>query len=512
MLDQRLILALSIAFALGGAACSDDGTGNTSGGGSSGANSGGTGASGPGPSSGSAAPQTTTGAVDPTTTTTGAVDPTTTTTGAVDPSTTSTTGTVDPSTTSTTSTGMVEPKPCDASVAPDVGKLALEAVVANVDRLVYALQPPGSDDWYLVQQTGTIRVFSNGALRDGNFLDVSSQIQLSAGPFDDERGLLGLAFPPDYATSGKFYIMMTPTTGDYQNRDVVIEYTRSSGDPYKADPASAKPIVELPRSEVNHNGGHVLFGPDGMLYVGTGDGGGSCSSNQPGAAQDVKTLFGKILRLDPKAAAPEYAASGNPFAADGDARVLHYGVRNPYRFSFDRATGDLYIGDVGQNDYEEVDFAPADAKGLNFGWPKWEGLHQDTCRNPTPQLRPGSTHTPPIVEMDRRMGSTGPYRDYVSVIGGPVYRGSALPQLQGVYLFGDYRGERMGALVQCGDKTSPVTNILKNRDPNTPNTPAFTRASGLATFRDLTAIVEDHDGEIYFVANRNSLWKVVPGQ
>ncbi|WP_437730398.1 PQQ-dependent sugar dehydrogenase [Sorangium sp. So ce1335] len=492
MIKQRTILASWLALALVNGACGDDGssgssdspqdTGTTGAGvqqGSSSSTGGGSSPVGTGTSTG-----TDTGSSSGTSGSGGA-----------------------PPDPGTGGSGAGEPTACDASAAPDVGKIALAPVVTGLDRLVYAAQPKGSSDWYLVLQSGRIRVFTGGALREGNFLDVSSQIQLSTGGFDDERGLLSIAFPPDYETSRKFYIAMTPTTGSNMNRDVVLEYQRSEGNPYVADETPTKTILRLDTSALNHNGGHVMFGPDGMLYVGTGDGGGSCGSDKPGAAQDPSTLFGKILRLDPNAPEP-YAAAGNPL--DGNAsRVWHYGMRNPYRFSFDRLTKDLYIGDVGQDSYEEVDFVPAGVSGLNFGWPAFEGKQGGTCPNGG-ALRAGSTHTPPIADFDRRRNATGPFRDYVSVIGGYVYRGNALPQLRGVYLFGDYTGERMGALVQCGTQTSPITQILKNRDPNTPNAPAFSRQGGLPAFEDLTAIVEDNDGELYFVANRNSLVKLVP--
>jgi glucose/arabinose dehydrogenase len=386
-----------------------------------------------------------------------------------------------------------------SAVAPTIPKLKLEAVpgVGTLDTLIFAAQPPGSSDWYLVQQRGTIRVLSGGVLQPDDFLDVSAQIAIAG---DDERGLLGLAFAPDYAQSGKLYVMMTPTTGALRNHDVVLEYTRTGG-----VAASPKQILDLQESEINHNGGTLAFGPDGFLYVGTGDGGAACNTYAPGGPQDVSWPFGKILRLDPKAA-PPYAAAGNPFASEGDPRVYHYGLRNPYRFAFDRATGDLYIGDVGQDSYEEFSFAASGTSGLNFGWPKREGSHADTC--PGRMLRPGSTATDPIVDVDRRPGATGPFGDYKSAISGPVYRGSAIPELRGVYLFGDYVGTRMGALIQCGT-TSPVTPILKNSNPNEPNAAAFSREAGLPPFSALTAIVEDGAGELYFVANRSRLLKVV---
>ncbi|MET0287814.1 MAG: PQQ-dependent sugar dehydrogenase [Polyangiales bacterium] len=408
-----------------------------------------------------------------------------------------------PADTGTPDSGL-PPITCDASKAPTVPALKLEAVpgVGSLDKLVFAAQPPGSSDWYLVQQTGQVRVLSNGALKAGNFLDVSSEIQLS-NIGDDERGLLGLAFAPDYATSGKLYVMMTPTRGGNANRDSLIEYTRTG-----ETAGMPKDIVRLPASESNHNGGNMVFDADGLMYVGTGDGGGACNNNgESGGAQDPKSLFGKILRLDLKNAAGNYAAAGNPFTAPaGDPRVLHYGLRNPYRFGLDRRTGDLYIGDVGQDDFEEVDFAPADAKGLNFGWPTYEGTQMGTCGNKP--LNPGSTATPPIVHIPRKSGQ---FADYKSVIGSAPYRGSAIAGLQGVLLFGDYVGARYQALVQCGDDTSAVTIFLRERNANMPNVPGFTRAAGVSAITSLVAIVQGSDDELYLVANRNTLLKVVPG-
>ncbi len=395
------------------------------------------------------------------------------------------------------------PASCDRE--PDVQNLALEPVAGagTLTKLVFAAQPPGSSDWYLVLQTGTIRVLTGGALRDGSFLDVSSQIVLVDD--GDERGLLGLAFAPDYPTSGKFYVMMTATEGADANRDFVIEYQRSA-DPYAADPASAKQLLALPASAPNHNGGTVTFGPDGMLYVGTGDGGGGCNDVEYEAPQQTSSPFGKILRLDPEAPAP-YAASGNPFAnSGGDARVLHYGLRNPFRFAFDRLTGDLFIGDVGQDSYEELDFAASGAQGLDFGWAAFEGTHADTC--PNHMLAAGAAHTPPIDEIDRRKGQLGPFADWVSIMGGVTYRGQALPQLAGVHLYGDYTGARMRALRKCGDLMSPIATIDKDCDPNAPDEACF-RHANVPSFRELTAMVEDGAGELYFVANRSLLLKVV---
>jgi glucose/arabinose dehydrogenase len=247
-----------------------------------------------------------------------------------------------------------------------------------------------------------------------------------------------------------------------------------------------------------------------MLYLAMGDGGGvNCGDVEPNAPQDVSSLFGKILRLDLTQPAP-YGALDNPFVGSGDARVWHYGLRNPFRFSFDRLNGDLYVGDVGQNRYEEIDYAPRGASGLNFGWAPYEGSSRDTC--PSRELRAGSTHTAPIFVADRRAGATNPFADYNAMIGGVVYRGQALPQLYGAYLFGGYRSQRLGALYQCGSVTSAVTPILKSCNINEPNSACMRRLDGSPQLSELRAIVEDHDGEMYVVANGNSLLKVVANQ
>ncbi len=396
-----------------------------------------------------------------------------------------------------------QPVACDATNAPTLPSLALQAVpgVGSLNKLVDAEQPKGTSDWYLVQQTGTVRILRDGKLVTGNFVDVTSQVSLVDD--GDERGLLGIAFPPDFVQSGLFYIALTATKGDAAARDSVYEYQRSE-DGTSSTP-TGKTIIQLPPSASNHNGGNLQFGPDGLLYFGAGDGGGSCNSDEPGTPQDPKSPFGKIHRFDPKVAAP-YAAAGNPFdGSNGLATVLHYGLRNPFRFGFDRNSGDLFIGDVGQDTAEEVDFAAAGSKALNFGWPLHEGDHDGTCRDNKTALNPGSVYTKPIIDLQQNVG---PWSDYVSVIGGVVYRGSAIPTLQGVYLFGDYQGTRMGALRQCGSQTSPATRIAKNKDPNQPNQPGFSRPEG---FNLLTAVLEDNAGELYFVVNRSSLWKVVPG-
>lgn len=421
---------------------------------------------------------------------------------------------------------------CDASKAPAITKLGVETVVQSNDFrvLVYAAQPPGSDDWYLVDALGFVRVFSNGVLQPTPFLDLSSEVQNSgfgnSAPTGgaqnyDERGLLSIAFPPDYATSGKFYVALVPTSGDQVDHDLVLEFSRSANNPLVADPASRKVILELEEGGVGyttqgfsyakyHNGSTLVFGPDNMLYFGLGDGGGDCNAARPGTPQDVSSPYGKILRLDPKQPAP-YAAADNPFP-EGDKRVFHYGLRNPFRFSFDSATGDLYIGEVGQWSHDSIAFAPAGSKGLNFGWPAFEGIAQNPtqqCQSNTP-LRQGSTRTAPIFNLAH--GSSGGVANLiVAIVGGAVYRGSAIPELYGAYLFGEFYPNRpMRALYQCGDQTSEVTVIQKRCDPNTPNAACFTPVGGAPQLSQVAAIVEGHDKELYIPANGNALLKIVP--
>jgi glucose/arabinose dehydrogenase len=409
------------------------------------------------------------------------------------------------------------PPACNASAAPVVGKLGLQTIISNpaLESLTDAVQPPDSDDWYLVQETGQVRILRDGQLLPQPFLDLSSEFGFPLGAvIYEDRGLVSIAFAPDYATSGLVYVSFTPNRGAQVDLDLLLEFKRDARDPLKVDVSTRRSILEVAGSRRGspsitdniHNGGRVAFGPDGKLYLAMGDGGGiNCGDVEPGATQDVGSLFGKLLRLDLSRPAP-YGSTDNPFADNGDGRVLHYGLRNPFRFSFDRLTGDLYLGDVGQNTFEEIDFAPAGSKGLNFGWASFEGNSNLTCGRP---LRAGSTATAPIFVADRTAVATNPFADYNAMIGGVVYRGSALPQLSGVYFFGGYAGARLGALTQCGSTTSPVTPVTKRCNANTPNEACLRSIDGGPAFTELRAIVEDHAGELYMVANSNSLLKVV---
>jgi len=280
----------------------------------------------------------------------------------------------------------------------------------------YVTGPPGDDTRvFVVERAGRIRILRDGAERPQPFLDLAADTR-SAG---SEQGLLSMAFAPDYAASGRFFVYLTAEPDGHIE---VREYRRSA-QPDVADPTVRRTLVRIPHpTYANHNGGQLRVGPDGMLWIGTGDGGGGNDPFQN--AQDLRSELGKILRVTLDGAIP----ADNPFPG---SRVWAYGVRNPWRFSFDRLTGDLVIGDVGQGAREEVDVAPAPERGraANWGWPCFEGTrtNADTAQ---PCTAPGAL--PPFLE--RRHAADG----YCSITGGYVVRDPRLPTLAGRYLFGDF--------------------------------------------------------------------------
>lgn len=278
----------------------------------------------------------------------------------------------------------------------------------------------GTDRVFVVEKGGVIRLAKAGVMQSEPFLDVSGKV---SGGY--EQGLLGLAFPPDFGTNGWFYVDYTDAEGDV----VVARYT-VSGDPDRAIDGSETVVLEIPhRDYPTHNGGQLAFGPDGYLYVGVGDGGGT--GDPLGNAQRTSALLGKILRIDVEYGGPTYTVPpSNPFVGDVAYRpeIWDLGLRNPWRFSFDRATGQLYIGDVGQSAWEEIDVEDPGDGGRNYGWNKYEGAHPYPP-NSVPQPTTGLTF--PAFEYSHQSGGH-------SVTGGFVYRGSDHPALAGTYLFGDY--------------------------------------------------------------------------
>ena len=305
-----------------------------------------------------------------------------------------------------------------ATTAP-AQDVALLPIASGLNQPV-ALTHAGDTRLFITQQIGTVMVYDALGLRATPFLDIRS-IVLSGG----ERGLLSVAFHPRYRDNGFFFVYYTNKNGD----NSVARYQVSANDPDRADPASGAILLTIPHPDfANHNGGQLQFGPDGYLYVGTGDGGsGGDPSNH---AQDLTQLLGKLLRIDVDHGLPYTIPASNPFFGRGNARneIWAYGLRNPWRFSFDRSSGDLWIGDVGQDTYEEVDLQPATSiGGENYGWRKMEGFH---CFNPSTNCTDPS-FTMPILEYTHAQGAC-------SITGGYRYRGTQIPSLKGAYLYGDY--------------------------------------------------------------------------
>ena len=316
---------------------------------------------------------------------------------------------------SPTPTSAPTPSPTAAAFDPARVNLGLQPVVTGLDQPLFATgSGDGSGRLFIVEQPGLIRVVEpDGKLASTAFLDVRAKVSCCG-----ERGLLGLAFSPTYAQDGRFFVDYTDTAGN----TVVARYTRRDAD--HADPGSERVLLHIAQPYANHNGGMLAFGPDGDLYVGTGDGGSGGDPQNHG--QSLDTLLGKLLRLD-VSGDPYAVPSTNPFVGRSGARpeIFDYGLRNPWRFSFDRRTGDLFIGDVGQNLYEEVDAVRAGTPGgLDFGWRIMEG---DSCYNASTCTRHGLTL--PVYTYSHSFGC--------AVVGGYVYRGTTYPALAGAYLFSD---------------------------------------------------------------------------
>jgi glucose/arabinose dehydrogenase len=325
------------------------------------------------------------------------------------------------------------PQPTEEERASTAATVRLREI-GSFEEPLYVTAPPGDRDRvFVVEQGGTVRIVRGGRKLDKPFLDVSSVIT-SGG----ERGLLSLAFAPDYEQSGLFYVYYTDPDGDAR----VVEYERRSAD--EADPDSARQVIRFPDFEPNHNGGLALFGPDDLLYIGTGDGGGGGDPHGArGHGQALNTLLGKILRIDPRRSGsrPYSVPRDNPFVGRSGARpeIYSYGLRNPWRFSFDRRTGDLTIADVGQGAWEEVNFVRrGKGKGANFGWRVFEGRERYAEGERAPRA------VMPVITESHADGNC-------SITGGVVIRDPRLTAWRGRYVYGDLcRGVLQTAVLSSG--------------------------------------------------------------
>ena len=347
---------------------------------------------------------------------------------------------------------------CVSSVAAAIGtqeiagRLQLPVDIANAG--------DGSGRLFFVLQAGKVVIFNGSKVLSTPFLDVSSSISCCG-----ERGLLSLAFHPSYASNGFFYILYTRRT----NGDITVVRFKVSGNPNVANSSSARTILTIPhRTYSNHNGGELAFGPDGYLYVSVGDGG---SGGDPGDnAQNLGTLLGKLLRIDVNDGSPYAIPPSNPFLNTPGARgeIWARGLRNLWRFSFDRSTGNVFLADVGQSSWEEVNFQKASSSGgQNYGWRRMEGRH---CFNPLTNCNNGGLKLP-ILEYSHSSGGC-------SITGGYVYRGSNIPKIYGTYLYTDF----------CDGIIRGATRVNG----------AWTTSKLLSTFKNISTFGEDEARELYF--------------
>jgi glucose/arabinose dehydrogenase len=338
-------------------------------------------------------------------------------------------------------------------------ELQLDVIVGGLDSPVdVAVRPGDPDALYVVEQGGRIMVVRDGALRDEPFLDVAERV--TAG---GEQGLLGLAFHPDPADE-RLFVYYTATDGN----QVVASFRAPPGASAVADPASERQLLDMDDPFGNHNGGGLTFGPDGYLYIATGDGGGA--GDPLGSGRDLSSLLAKVLRIDIDATSSEQPYGippDNPYAGSADARPETWlsGLRNPWRIRFDRDTGDLWIGDVGQGEWEEIDVARAGQGGFDFGWNITEGTQ---CYEPAEGCSTDGL-TQPVTEYSHEQGC--------SVTGGTVYRGSGSPALVGFYVFSDYCSGRFWAIAATAEPTVEPVIVADSR-------------------RSISAIVEDAAGEL----------------
>ncbi len=357
------------------------------------------------------------------------------------------------------------------SVLPDSQLYTWQLVVSGLQNPVGMADPAdGSGRLFILEQAGRVRILQDGDLLADPFLDISAKVGCCG-----ERGLLGLAFHPLYTENGAFFINYT----DLDGNSVIARYQVTPDDPNRANRDSETVLLYVNQPYGNHNGGSVVFGPEGYLYLGLGDGG---SANDPhDYGQNTSVLLGKILRIDVDEGELYAIPPDNPFVNGGGLpEIWAYGLRNPWRFSFDRLTGDLYIGDVGQNQWEEVDYLPVGSlPAANFGWSYREGEHEFKGSPPI-----GVQLIDPVAEYTHAQGC--------SVTGGFVYRGSDLPEWRGVYLYGDY----------CSGN---VWGLLHTPEGDWQNALLFQTGTQISSFG------EDQNGEVYLLDYAGTLFRLSHG-
>jgi glucose/arabinose dehydrogenase len=365
---------------------------------------------------------------------------------------------------------------CSGSTGPDGSpgggdlgsvSLAVEVVASGLSDPLYLTAPTSDARLFVVEQPGRVRIIQDSRLLSTPFLDIGDRVS-SGG----ERGLFSLAFHPRYGSNGFFFVSYTDRNGDSR-----IERYSVRADPNVADAGSAKLILSVRQPFSNHNGGLVVFGPDGMLYIGLGDGGGG--GDPQGNGQNVSTLLGSLLRIDVDGGDPYAIPPDNPFVGVAGAdEIWAYGLRNPWRFAFDRGAARLYIADVGQNLWEEINVEPAGRGGLNYGWNVMEGRH---CFATDPCDRAGLTS--PVLEYG--------HSDGCSVTGGYVYRGDAIPAIRGQYFYSDFCSGFLRSFRFSGGGVSDE------------------REWDVGQLGNVLSFGEDAGGELYILSRNGNVYRLV---
>lgn len=352
----------------------------------------------------------------------------------------------------------------------------------------FAVPNDKSGSLFVCEQKGRIRIIKNGKLLSKPFLDFTDEVLMMNS--SDEMGLLGLAFHPQYTQNGKFYVYFSkrvPKTPGVDHQSIIREYRVSAEDSDVADKTKSKDVLIIDEPESNHNGGDIKFGPDGFLYIGVGDGGAYNDKHGTyGNGQNLNTLLGKILRIDVNKL-PYAIPKDNPFVGTENTKpeIYAYGFRNPWRISFDKVSGRLFAGDVGQNNWEEIDIV---TKGGNFGWRVREGTHVKFPNDPDPK-----NWINPITDYGRSEG--------ISVTGGFVYRGKQIPELFGKYIFGDLMGT-VWTLTDVKKELWKREKLSISREPGN---------------WQIYSFGEDGEGEVYLLANlieeeKGAIYKIIPGK
>ncbi len=356
--------------------------------------------------------------------------------------------------------------------APDVA-FSVEPIVTGMPAPIeYIELPDGSDRFLLVQQRGMIWMVQDGTVLETPFMDLTDRVFFPDGY--TEQGLLGLALDPEFVNNG--YLYVNYSTRNPQGMTVISRFTMPDLDANVADRSTESVILTQSQPYANHNGGMLEFGPDGYLYISLGDGG---SAGDPqNYAQNTRSLLGKILRLDVKSGTPYTIPEDNPFVGNSSflPEIWAYGLRNVWRFSFDIETGDMYLADVGQNEWEEINFQPADSPGgQNYGWNAFEGR---------------TVYRAPAIPETVMPVAVYSHNDGCSVTGGYVYRGESIPELDGYYLYGDYCNGRVWGLTQH-DSDEWQNSVLFDTD------------------MQISSFAQDRDGEVYLLDHRGGVYKIV---